>query len=299
MNSLPDRQLRSTRTLTQQALLLFEEKVEYYHNKLRDVRRNIDSISIQFKDDRPTDESTIGAMRTDLLCHSHIYDNLSREFESFLKGSRTVASIREEAAHRLVASTVRTKVDIILQEMGSRLAQGSPPRTSSASVKQSPLQSRGPSETGSSTITQRQAAKAGLQAARVALEFTEEEANLMKKQAAIEAERKVLESRRAVAVAQTTFEVLETLDRRKEPDILSQLSDGDDHHVAFKRTNSYVHNLENNPDDHKSLCSELDGVNGFRNLRHSTPHEKSVKDRVPISNLNPQAQTFSPLASTN
>jgi hypothetical protein len=90
------------------------------------VRRNIDSISIQFEDEKSTDENIIEAMMMDLFRHFHIYDNLSREYESFLKGSRSVASIREEAAHRLVVSTVRAKIDMILQEMREAIQHKAP-----------------------------------------------------------------------------------------------------------------------------------------------------------------------------
>ena len=51
MNSLlPDRQLRSARTHTQQALKLFEDIVERYNQNLRDIRRDVHSVIIEFED---------------------------------------------------------------------------------------------------------------------------------------------------------------------------------------------------------------------------------------------------------
>ena len=49
MNSLPDRQLRSARMHTQQALKLFEDIVERYNQNLRDIRRDVHSVIIEFE----------------------------------------------------------------------------------------------------------------------------------------------------------------------------------------------------------------------------------------------------------
>lgn len=50
MNSLPDRQLRSARTHIQQALKMFEDIVERYNQNLRDIRRDVHSVIIEFED---------------------------------------------------------------------------------------------------------------------------------------------------------------------------------------------------------------------------------------------------------
>lgn len=105
--SLPDRHLRSVRTLTQQALMLFEDKVEKYNDRLRDVRRDIETVILEFEDVRPTEENVLRAIKSDLIHFANQYNSLSNEYVSYLKGTRTAASLREEASHRLVASSVR------------------------------------------------------------------------------------------------------------------------------------------------------------------------------------------------
>lgn len=324
--SLPDRHLRSVRTLTQQALMLFEDKVEKYNDRLRDVRRDIETVILEFEDVRPTEENVLRAMKSDLIHFANQYNSLSNEYVSYLKGTRTAASLREEASHRLVASSVRGKVDYMITEIESRLTDNVPSYTqfaesngqteglplrvkeevvrnlsysslnkkSSVGKRRHSVTSQVPSTTGSnlSTIIQRQAAKVGLQTAKLDLKFAEEEAELLRKQAAIEAERKILESRKAVAVAQTTFEALETLANDTEKgDILEECAEKEQcQQDTLERTKQYVRNLKENREDQVSVSS-IRSFKNFCNPKHSTPCEKN-QDLT--SNLNPSAKPFSP-----
>ncbi|XP_061170883.1 uncharacterized protein LOC133180355 [Saccostrea echinata] len=296
MNSLPDRQLRRTRTLTQEALMLFEEKVDHYNNRLRSVRRDIDSVILEFEDAKPTDKNIVRAMRADLIQFMQQYNNVSKEYESYLKGTRTLASIREETSHRLVASTVRAKVDHVQKEMEKVLADSKPPfgsyrqhladkQSSIASSRCSPRpQSKSQSGSDLTTFIQRQAAKADQQAAKLELQFAEEEAQLLKRQVALEAERKVLDSRKAVALAQSTFAAFD--------EILGENKDKEtEYEDPMERTREYIQNLTNSPDDRDDVSSVLH-FSEARDLKHSTPQ----KSQGVLSTLNPQAPSFSPLA---
>lgn len=167
-------------------------------------------------------------------------------------------------------------------------------KESSIGKRRRSVTSQVPSTTGSnlSTIIQRQAAKVGLQTAKLDLKFAEEEAELLKKQAAIETERKILESRKAVAVAQTTFEALETLTNDTEKgNLLEECAEKEQcQQDTLERTKQYVRNLKENQEDQVSVSSIRSSKN-ICNPKHSTPCEKNLD---PSSNLNPSAKPFSP-----
>uniref|UniRef100_A0A8W8P6S9 Uncharacterized protein n=1 Tax=Magallana gigas TaxID=29159 RepID=A0A8W8P6S9_MAGGI len=203
IRSVPDRHLRSVRTLTQQALMLFKDKVEKYNDRLRDVRRDIETVILEFEDVRPTEENVQSAMKSDLIHFANQYNSLSKEYVSYLKGTRTAASLREEASHRLVASSVRGKVDYMITEIESRLRDNVPSYTrfaeSNGQTEGLPLRAKEEVVRNLSySFLKKESsigkAKVGLQTAKLDLKFAEEEAELLRKQAAIEAERKILES---------------------------------------------------------------------------------------------------------
>lgn len=87
--------------------MLSEDKVEKYNDKLRDVRRDIKTV-INF---------------------GNQYNGLSNEYMLYLKGTKTAASLREEVSHRLIASSVRSKVDYIITEIKSSLTDNVPSYT--------------------------------------------------------------------------------------------------------------------------------------------------------------------------
>lgn len=65
--------------------MLFEERVEHYsyNEKLHDIRRDIDSVILEFEDVQPTDKNVVQATKTDLIHLVRQYDTMSKEYESY------------------------------------------------------------------------------------------------------------------------------------------------------------------------------------------------------------------------
>ena len=114
--SLSDRELRSSRTLTHSGEQQFEEQNERHQYKLRNVKRDIDSIILEMEDNPVLDLLVASTFRRDLLRLIEKYEKLADDYDRFLEAYRTERSSLEKASFRVTTTAIRAKASAAIQQ---------------------------------------------------------------------------------------------------------------------------------------------------------------------------------------
>jgi hypothetical protein len=119
--SLSDRELRSSRTLTHSGEQQFEEQNERHQYKLRNVKRDIDSIILEMEDNPVLELLVASTFRRDLLRLIEKYEKLADDYDRFLEAYRTERSSLEKASFRVTTTTIRAKASAAIQHLSALL----------------------------------------------------------------------------------------------------------------------------------------------------------------------------------
>jgi len=119
--SLPDPELRSSRTLTHSGEQQFEEQNEKHQYKLRNVKRDIDSIVMEIEDNPVLDLSEASTFRRDLSKLIEKYEKLADNYDKFLEAYRTKRSSLEKASFRVTTTAICAKASAAIQHLSALL----------------------------------------------------------------------------------------------------------------------------------------------------------------------------------
>ena len=113
--------LRSSRTLTHSGEQQFEEQNESHQYKLRNVKRDNDSIVMEIEDNPVLDLSVASTFRRDLLRLIEKYEKLADDYDKFLEAYRPKRSSQEKASVRVTTTVIRAKTSAAIQHLSALL----------------------------------------------------------------------------------------------------------------------------------------------------------------------------------
>ena len=143
----PDKESPATppreRTLSQRGQEQYELQTEKYLDKLRKLKRDIDSyISEIDVNNLPADQQQVEHIRKEVLDRFLAYEQESSRFTVFLQGTRTKQSCQEESGHCLIAQSVRMKIDIFISAIDEHLQSQTADNTKETEKTQLPTETK-------------------------------------------------------------------------------------------------------------------------------------------------------------
>ena len=195
--SLSDRELRSSRTLTHSGEQQFEEQNERHQYKLRNVKRDIDSIVMEIEDNPVLDLLVASTFRRDLSRLIEKYEKLADDYDRFLEAYGTERSSLEKASFRVTTTAIRAKASAAIQQN----PQPSIRSRSVMSANTSAISAKSRDELVQQTVK--------LETAKARFKYAKQEAELIQREAALKAERNVLDMKRELEEAESGLQAVE------------------------------------------------------------------------------------------
>ena len=270
--------MQRVRTLTAEGQELYQNTLEKYSSKLRNIGKEIDGILIKVEGNQNKDQTLLESIRTDINYQSALYQETWTQLSFYLSGMRTLESQNEYSARCLIAESVRSKIQYIQSIVGEMDIKPTINRTKSTKSKSS----RSSSRSSASAILMKQ--RADLEAAKIRHKYTEQESELLKKRAALDANMKLLNSQRDLDEAEIRVKTMqELMDEELEESEVSLVNE----EIIRQRTEEFV----------KSSCEHLaqnDFVPQVNKLENTSCDEPELSPRNQDTTLNPRAPPFTP-----
>ncbi|CAC5382316.1 unnamed protein product [Mytilus coruscus] len=196
-----ERTLREARRLTPEGQLVFEESVRQFTSKLRIQHRYIDMIMGDVHEHTQVTKTLACTYKQELMKHLKEYEEISRKYDDYLVSQRCDESSRERASQSMIASSIRQKASIVIDNLETMLQafdmkELHKVKTEQLSeVIQQPDAFREPSIIGLDRKSRcpRGSSHLSWQRAEVeAAKFAQEEVELVRKQTTIQADMKLL-----------------------------------------------------------------------------------------------------------
>ena len=179
----PDEEQKRQRTLTEKAADQYQQTLDKYFGRLSVLKRTIDYDVEGYKSQQHDTESLyVCKHRIDRSASQ--YMKYSDEFMQWLIRTNTRESLEEVDKHRIVDRTLRETVDSVLMDIRKELDRMDTKSTRSRSSRHSRHSRHSRSSTASTIMEIRVKAEA----AKAALGFASEEAELKKSRAIVEEE---------------------------------------------------------------------------------------------------------------
>ena len=209
------------RALTEKDSALFEEQVSKFQAKLLQSRRLLDLALEERTSEHNISLDTLRVKQNKVAQLLYEYESLSSEYLNYLSRNYHADSQREAAAHKLVLSSVKSRVYAVLHGIyvvQDSLTKKSSLKSISVSHKDTVSSSQG-SMSSSRILKQRckvQAAKAELAFLRQETDLQREKALVLLQQNNINSELKILAKAKEAAVAKSEHNVLCDMDYEKK-----------------------------------------------------------------------------------
>lgn len=224
-NSVTYRSAR-VRSLTEKGHEQYEETLEKYSAKLRNICKDIEKLLQEVKTEAPKDQRFLETVTTDIKYQAALYQDTWNQLESYLEGMKTFKSLNEIYSRRIITDSVFMKIKhtgALISEMeevkNPPTCDGQIKATEEniqASIGQKPKSTRSKKSKSSkyswlrlssaSAILIKQ--QADLEAAKVRHKYMEQESELIIKRAALDANLKLLNSQRDVDKAKTRVKTI-------------------------------------------------------------------------------------------
>ncbi|XP_052089785.1 uncharacterized protein LOC127726448 [Mytilus californianus] len=210
--SVSERELRTSRTLTSDGDHLFQQSNERHQYIIRTIRRDIDAIILDVEDNPVVDLSTASTYRDEISKLSEKFEKEANTYFDFLKSYRTKESEIEHASFKVSFYALKAKISVVKQHLSellpSRSKQDSERTLKSRSSHHS---SRHTGSTRNSSLSAqseilKQTVK--LETAKTRLKYAKEEAELLHREATLKAERNVLSMKREVDEAESGLQAV-------------------------------------------------------------------------------------------
>lgn len=206
--SLSDRELRSSRTLTHSGEQQFEEQNERHQYNLRNVKRDIDSIIMEIEDNPVLDLLVASTFRRDLLRLIEKYEKLADDYDRFLEAYRTERSSLEKASFRVTTTAIRAKAYAAIQHLSALLPSEKTQQNPQPSIRSRSVISANTSAISAKSRDELVQQTVKLETAKARLKYAKQDAELIQREAALKAERNVLDMKRELEEAESGLQAV-------------------------------------------------------------------------------------------
>ncbi|CAC5415381.1 unnamed protein product [Mytilus coruscus] len=212
--SVSERELRTSRTLTSEGDHLFQQSNERHQYIIRTIKRDIDAIILDVEDNPVVDLSIASTYRDEISKLSDKFEKEANTYFDFLKSYRTKESEIEHASFKMSFYALKAKISVVKQHFSELLPRRSKQESErtikshssnhnsrhSGSTRNSSLSAQSKSEILKQTVK--------LETTKTRLKYAKEEADLLHREATLKAERNVLSMKRELDEAQSGLQAV-------------------------------------------------------------------------------------------